>query len=81
MSKERRKPYRAYLLRCWYEGEAAEGQAPLWRFSMEEVSDERRRLGFNHFEEIMAFLRAELITNPPTSELPESNDKGGEMTD
>lgn len=81
MDGERKKPYRAYLLRCWFEGEAVEDQAPLWRFSMEEVLDQRRRLGFSHLEDIMAFLRTELAANPQTGEPSGFNQKGGEMTD
>lgn len=37
MDKQRSHPYRAYLLRCWQEGEAAPGKEPLWRFSVEEI--------------------------------------------
>jgi hypothetical protein len=43
-----KKPsYRAYLLRCWQEGEAAPGK-------------ERRRKGFSSLGGLIAFLRAEL---------------------
>ncbi|MFQ5854308.1 MAG: hypothetical protein ACE5LU_01495 [Anaerolineae bacterium] len=52
---------RAYLLRCWHEGEAAPGEAPAWRFSLEEVAGERRRRGFVSLEALVAFLRAELV--------------------
>jgi hypothetical protein len=55
-----RKPaYRAYLLRCWQEGEAAAGEEPTWRFSVEEILYERRRKGFSSLEALMAFLQAE----------------------
>ena len=37
MQREKSHPYRAYLLRCWQEGEAAPGKEPLWRFSVEEI--------------------------------------------
>jgi len=37
MQGEKSRPYRAYLLRCWREGETAPGEEPLWRFSVEEI--------------------------------------------
>jgi len=76
MQREKSHPYRAYLLRCWQEGEAASGKEPLWRFSVEEILPssppagsgqrklkalpERRRKGFSSLEALIAFLRAEL---------------------
>ena len=57
---EKSHPHRAYLLRCWREGEAAAGQEPVWRFSVEEIVPERRRKGFSSLEALLAFLRAEL---------------------
>jgi hypothetical protein len=60
MQGEESHPYRAYLLRCWQEGEAAPGEEPLWRFSVEEISNERRRKGFTSLGALIAFLRAEL---------------------
>jgi hypothetical protein len=76
MQREKSRPYRAYLLRCWQEGEAASGKKPLWRFSLEEIlpsapstgsgqrklkaPPERRRKGFSSLEALTAFLRAKL---------------------
>ena len=60
MHRERNHPYRAYLLRCWREGEAAPGQEPHWRLSVEEVLNERRRKWFSSLGALIAFLRAEL---------------------
>ena len=60
MRGEKDHPYRAYLLRCWQEGEAAPGHEPTWRFSVEEVLHERRRQGFSSLDGLIAFLRAEL---------------------
>ncbi len=51
---------RAYLLRCWQEGEAAPGKEPRWRFSLEDVLHERRRKGFDSLEALITFLRDEL---------------------
>jgi len=61
MRKERNEPYRAYLLRCWQEGDAVTDQEPLWRFSVEDVFGERRRQGFGSLEALVAFLRVELV--------------------
>ncbi|MFB0537258.1 MAG: hypothetical protein ACETWR_20030 [Anaerolineae bacterium] len=60
MHEEKSHPNRAYLLRCWQEGGAAPGKGPLWRFSVEEVLNERRRKGFTSLRALIAFLRAEL---------------------
>jgi uncharacterized pyridoxamine 5'-phosphate oxidase family protein len=52
--------YRAYLLRCWQEGEAAPGKEPGWRFVMEEVLHPRRRWGFAGLAPLLGFLEIEL---------------------
>lgn len=52
--------YRAYLLRCWHEGQAAPDGEPGWRFSVEEVLHERCRWGFTCLESLLNFLQAEL---------------------
>ena len=62
--RSKRRPSRAYLLRCWQEGESARGEEPNWRFLIEEISPERRRRGFSRLEELVAFLRAELARDP-----------------
>jgi hypothetical protein len=62
MHDEKSRPYRAYLLRCWQEGEAAPGKEPLWRFSVEEILNERRRKGFSSLGVLLAFLRGELAS-------------------
>jgi hypothetical protein len=54
--------YRTYLVRCWQEGESTLDGRPLWRFSVEEVLQKRRRRGFNSLEALMAFLRDELTS-------------------
>jgi hypothetical protein len=58
MHGKKRHPSRAYLLRCWREGES--DQEPVWRFSVEEVLRERRQKGFNSLGALVAFLKAEL---------------------
>jgi CRISPR/Cas system endoribonuclease Cas6 (RAMP superfamily) len=59
MYKEKNEPYRAYLLRCWQEGDIGTDQEPLWRFSVEDVFGERRWQGFGSLEALVAFLRVE----------------------
>jgi hypothetical protein len=49
---------RAYLLRCWREGEGMPGGRPHWRFSLEEVLPGRGRRGFADLASLVAFLRA-----------------------
>ena len=61
MQEEKNYPYRAYLVRCWQEREAAPGQEPCWRFWVEEIlHDEQPRKGFSSLSALTTFLRAEL---------------------
>jgi hypothetical protein len=93
MQGEKSRPYRAYLLRCWGEGEAAPGNPP-WRFSAEEILPfdpsagsgqrklrtlhERRRKGFSSLGALIAFLRAELARGEEESSDDEiQEDTGG----
>jgi hypothetical protein len=57
--RRKKRPDRAYLVRCWQQGKAAPGEAAHWRFSVEEVLHERYRQGFDSLEALIAFLRAE----------------------
>jgi hypothetical protein len=63
MPQEKNYSRRAYLLRCWQEGETTPGHEPHWRFWLEEVLHKRRRKGFGNLEALFAFLRAELTGN------------------
>ncbi len=56
---------RAYLIRCWQEGGALPGRRPQWRFSLEEVTCERRRLGFGSLKALIAFFQTELAEQEP----------------
>ena len=60
MHRNRSRPARAYLLRCWQEGNAAPEQPPRWRFSVEEVLRKGPRLGFDSLEALIAYLQDEL---------------------
>jgi hypothetical protein len=63
MNPKKNLPYqRAYLLRCWQEGEVTPGNEPSWRFSVEEIpQDKQRRKGFSSLGALFAFLQAELV--------------------
>ena len=60
MHKKKHGPYRAYLLRCWKEGETTPGEEPRWRFSIEEVLLKRHRQAFSSVQALAAFLETEL---------------------
>ena len=60
MRKEKNELYRAYLIRCWREGDVATDNESPWRFCVEDVFDERQQQGFGSLEALVAFLRVEL---------------------
>ncbi|UCH58791.1 MAG: hypothetical protein JSV61_11300 [Anaerolineales bacterium] len=49
--------YRAFLLRCW---QAVSGDKSTWRFSLVQIRDEERKLGFACLEELFLYLKGEL---------------------
>jgi len=51
----KRPAYRAYLIRCWWEGQNR-------RYSLETIPDRRRR-GFDSLEALIETLRAELSSH------------------
>ena len=61
MRKDENELYRAYLIRCWREGDGATDES-LWRFCVEDVFDERHQHGFGSLEALVAFLRVELAS-------------------
>jgi hypothetical protein len=61
MGRKRDHPIRAYLLRCWQEGQAPPGEKARWRFSVEGVLHKQPRRGFDDLESLVAFLQDELI--------------------
>jgi len=63
MVSEQTKTYRSYLLRCWVSRKTEPGDPSGWRVVVETVSNKPRRRGFNSFEDLVAFLQAELL-NP-----------------
>jgi hypothetical protein len=60
MPMRKKSRQRAYLLRCWQEGEAIPGKDTHWCFSVEEILRKRPRRGFGSLEALLAYLRAEL---------------------
>lgn len=53
-------PDRAYLIRCWQEGDVDSPGAASWRFSVEEVLRERNRRGFADLDSLLDYLYGEL---------------------
>lgn len=49
-----------YVLTVWEERRATPGRPAVWRFSLENTHD-RRRFGFGSLEELMAFVRAQIL--------------------
>ena len=58
-----KKSYRSYLLRCWLPQDIEAGDPSAWRVVVETVSNEPRHWGFSTFEELVAFLQAELLNS------------------
>ena len=52
-------PDRAYLIRCWQEGDLSSQGAVRWRFSAETVLHEASRRGFADLESLLDYLRTE----------------------
>lgn len=55
-----KKPYKAFLLRCWEEREASLDRKPRWRFSIEEVGREKRQRGFHQLQDLLTFLEQQM---------------------
>jgi hypothetical protein len=52
--------YHSYVLRCWQE-EQASPERPPGRFILQDESDAQRQHAFGSFEQLVAFLRSELL--------------------
>lgn len=61
MPEEKTGSYRSYLLRCWQEKHASPEQPPEWRFTLQEVSGAQSQYAFGSFDQLVAFLRSELL--------------------
>ena len=51
---------RVFLLRCWKEAGAGQGEEPAWRFALARPSEEGTPRGFASLEDLVAYLRGEL---------------------
>jgi hypothetical protein len=65
VASEHTKRYRSYLIRCWLSVESESITASVERFVVESISDEPQRWGFNTVDDLVAFLRVELLTSEP----------------
>jgi len=59
------RTYRSFLLRCWVTEERDSSEALDERFVVESVSEAPRHWAFSTFEELVDFLRAELLGERP----------------
>jgi hypothetical protein len=69
---EHTKRYRSYLIRYWLSVETESCAASVERFIVEVVSDEQRRWGFDTFDKLVAFLRAEMLEPERATRRPEA---------
>ena len=60
MTHEKKRLYRAYVLRCWQEEEAAADRPPCYRFSVEEILHRRSWQGVDSLDALFALLQDEL---------------------
>ncbi len=73
----RRRPYRCFLVRCWFEeGDAAAAQ-PAWRFTVQEARDGGVRRPFNCLGDVQAYLEAELRS---TENHPDGGETGEQQS-
>ncbi len=62
MQKEKVVGYQSFMLRCWQEqSAAAPQQRPGWRFMLQDVSAPQDLHVFATFEQMVAFLRQNII--------------------
>ncbi len=58
---------RAYMLRFWKVGSVDSHTIPTWRFSLEDPHS-GEKLGFADLQALIAFLQAELASDPPATQ-------------
>lgn len=73
--------YRAFLLRCWQEGQLENGEEPgeslTWRFALVPIDDEPGAKGFACLEDLFGYLHGQLIqVGRPTIHQGESETVG-----
>ena len=62
---------RAFLLRCWREGQLTADELSGWRFIVEEVGETPERHGFATLELLLAFLHREFADQQEKSDQKE----------
>ena len=53
--------YQSYILHCCQEEAAAPGQAFIWRFVVQEISEEQQQWKFDSFDQVVDFLLDKLM--------------------
>jgi hypothetical protein len=59
-SRDERRPYRCFLLRCRQEEGALPSAGLNWRFTVQEAGMDEARRGFVSLQELEAYLEVEL---------------------
>ena len=76
------QPYRAFLVRCWWEGSEPAEQPPGWRYAVVEIGREPRApRGFADLEGLVLYLSGALEGKPLDERpmIPEEGGKAAEM--
>lgn len=76
MAMDARQRYRAYLLRIW---QAGNGDAPEWRFSVEDVRTHERH-GFEDLASLAAFLEHQMGERSGIGAQPAAGETDGSPT-
>lgn len=56
----KKKPYKAYLIRCWHVDPETHPNQNEWRFSLESVDGEGGRHGFTDPQDLLTFLTKQI---------------------
>ncbi len=56
------RPYRCFLVRCWLETDVGLGGEPAWRFTIRQAGFGGQRRSFTTIKDVEAYLEAELAT-------------------
>ena len=75
----KKKPYKAYLIRCWHVDPEQHPNQNEWRFALESVDGSGTKHGFTDPQELLTFLtqqieqhEIELISDEKSGDLPVS---------
>ena len=59
--------YQSFLIRCWLVPAEITEEQPGWRFELLKVSAEPQKYRFSDFEQLQAFISADLAASEETS--------------